>query len=352
MARFGIDLTACWRPRTGMGTVAVEMARAMVAEPRGHTFVLFCSRGRPARVEGGEAILSPHLHELANKLYWLPRVESEAGLAAIFYPYWPAPPRRRPGAPPAVSFIHDLAFRLRPAEVPWQQRAYLGSLLPRVLPAAAAVLVPSETTRRDLLASYPIPGLELRVTVVPEGLLLGRAGPLPDGLEPGFILAVGTVEPRKNHARLLAAYAKLSNPPPLVIAGGPGWNGHRLPDQSGVRMLGHADDATLAALYANASVLAFPSLYEGFGLPLLEAMASGLPALIGNRGSLPEVAAGAALEVDAEDVASIASGLERLLGDEGLRATLVAQARVRSAEFTWERAAAQTLDILERVASR
>ena len=117
-------------------------------------------------------------------------------------------------------------------------------------------------------------------------------------------------------------------------------------------MLGHADDATLAALYANASVLAFPSLYEGFGLPLLEAMASGLPALIGNRGSLPEVAAGAALEVDAEDVASIASGLERLLGDEGLRATLVAQARVRSAEFTWERAAAQTLDILERVASR
>jgi len=334
-----------------MGTVAVEMARAMLAAPRGHTFTLFCSRERVARVEGGDAILSPHRHELANKLYWLPGVESEAGLDAIFYPYWPAPPRRRAHAPPAVSFIHDLAYRLRPDEVPWQQRAYLGSLVPRVLPAAAAVLVPSETTRRDLLASYPTTGRELRVKVVPEGLTLGTAGPLPDGLEPGFILAVGPVEPRKNYARLLAAYAMLSHPPPLVIAGGPGWNGHRLPDQDGVRMLGHADDGTLAALYANASVLAFPSLYEGFGLPLLEAMASGLPALIGNRGSLPEIAAGSALEVDAEDVASIASGLERLLADGRLRTTLVDQARVRSSEFTWERAAAQTLGILERVAA-
>ena len=335
-----------------MGTVAVGLARGLLADPRGHTFTLFCSRERVPRCEPAEAILSPHRHEIANKLYWLPRVESDAGLDAILYPYWPAPPRRRPHAPPAVSFIHDLAFRLRPEEVPWQQRAYLGSLLPRILPSAAAVLVPSETTRRDLLASYPTGGLELRVTVVAEGLTLGAAGPLPDGLEPGFILAVGTLEERKNYGRLLAAYATLSHPPPLVIAGGPGWNGHRLPDQEGVRMLGHADDAMLAALYANASMLAFPSLYEGFGLPLLEAMASGLPALISNSGSLPEIAAGNALEVDAEDVASIASGMERLLTDGRLRTTLAAQARVRAAEFTWQRAAGQTLAILERIAYR
>ena len=349
MSRFGIDLTACWRPRTGMGTVAVELARGLLAEPRDHQFVLFCSGTRPAGIEGGEVVLSPHRHELANKLYWLPRVEADADLDAVFYPYWPAPPRRRVDAPPAVSFVHDLAFRLRPEEVPWQQRAYLGSVLPRILPAAAAVIVPSETTREDLLASYPDPYLQLRVRTVYEGLTQAGPGSLPMGLEPGFILAVGTVEPRKNLERLLAAYARLSHPPPLVLAGGSGWNGYQPAAQEGVHRLGRVDDPTLAALYANASLLAFPSLYEGFGLPLLEALAAGLPALIGTRGALPEIAAGGALEVEVEDVAAIASGLERLLSDGRLRSDLVAAGLKRAAEFSWRRAAAQTLSILEEV---
>ena len=332
-----------------MGTVAVELARALLAAPGGHDFVLFCSGERPVGLEGGEVVFSPHRHELANKLYWLPRVESAAGLDAVFYPYWPAPPRRRVEAPPAVSFVHDLAFRLRPAEVPWQQRAYLGSVLPRVLPAAAAVIVPSETTREDLLSSYPDPFLQLRVRTVYEGLTVSAPGSLPMGLDPGYILAVGTVEPRKNLERLLAAYARLSHPPALVLAGGPGWNGYQPAAQDGVHRLGRVDDQTLAALYANASLLAFPSLYEGFGLPLLEAMAAGLPALISSRGALPEIAAGSAVEVEAEDVGAIASGLERLLSDGRLRSRLVALGRERAGEFSWRRAGAQVLSILEEV---
>lgn len=335
-----------------MGTVAVELARAMLADPRGHEFTLFCSGERVPGLAGGEAVLSPHRHEVINKLHWLPRVEAEYGLQAMLYPYWPAPPSRAADAPPAVTFVHDLAYRLRPDEVPWQQRAYLGSLLPRVLPRAAAVLVPSQTTREDLLRSYPLPGLEARTSVVPEGLRLESAGALPEGLEPGFMLAVGTVEARKNYGRLLAAYQRLSHPPPLVVAGGPGWNGHRLPDQVGVRFLGRTDDATLAALYANASVLAFPSLYEGFGLPLLEAMASGLPALVGNRGSLPEIAAGSALEVDPEDIGAIASGLDRLLSDGRLRTRLAAAGRARAAEFSWKRSAGLALDVMETIRNR
>ncbi len=207
MSRFAIDVTACWRPqRVGMLTVAVELARGLVGgrgragpkpgAPSNDEFTLLCSRERPP----GDAIL---------------------------YPYWPSPPRRRRGAPPAAIFVHDLAFRLRPGEVPWQQRAYFGTVLGPALKQAAAVLVPSATTRADLLSAYPIPGLEKRVTVVREGLSApAKAGALPEGIEPGFILAVGTIEPRKNYVRLLDAYRTLRSRrdvPQLVIAGRPGW---------------------------------------------------------------------------------------------------------------------------------
>jgi glycosyltransferase involved in cell wall biosynthesis len=192
-------------------------------------------------------------------------------------------------------------------------------------------------------------------------------GPLPPGLAPGFILAVGTVEPRKNYPRLLAAYRHLrrgSVPlllgdapgvPELVIAGRPGWaygdTLERIKTEPGVRYLGHVDEATLSALYRSAAVLALPSLYEGFGLPLLEAMANGLPAVVGNVGALPELADGAAILVEPEDVSSIAAGLERVLGDAALREKLGAEGRRRAAEFTWERAASTTRDVLRHIAS-
>jgi glycosyltransferase involved in cell wall biosynthesis len=379
VSRFAIDVTACWRPqRVGMLTVAVELARALVAgrgagraqgAPPTDEFTLLCSRERPAALADldCEAVLAPYRHEVVLKARWLPMVEPQLGCDAILYPYWPSPPRRRRGAPPAAIFVHDLAFRLRSAEVPWQQRAYFGTVLGPALKQAAAVLVPSETTRRDLLSAYPIPGLEERVTVVPEGVSAPpKAGALPDGIEPGFILAVGTVEPRKNYPRLLAAYRRLrSRPgalsnstgtprvPQLVIAGRPGWaygdTLQKIRAEPGVRYLGHVDEPTLAALYESASVLAFPSLYEGFGLPLLEAMAQGVPAVIGKSGALPELAGGSAIEVDAEDVDAIAAALEKLLSDEGLRAKLGEAGKRRAAGFTWEKAAASTLDILRRI---
>lgn len=352
----------------GMLTVAVELARALVAgrgagraqgAPPTDDFTLLCSRERPPALADldCEAVLSPYRHELVLKARWLPMVETQLGCAAILYPYWPSPPRRRRGAPPAAIFVHDLAFRLRPGEVPWQQRAYFGTVLGPALKQAAAVLVPSETTRRDLLAAYPVPGLEGRVTVVPEGLTAtAAAGTLPDGIEPGFILAVGTIEPRKNYVRLLDAYRTLRSRrsvPQLVIAGRPGWaygdTLRRIQAEPGVRYLGHVDEPTLAALYESASVLAYPSLYEGFGLPLLEAMAQGVPAVIGKVGALPELAAGSALEVDPEDVDAIAGALEKLLSDTNLRNRMGEVGKQRAAGFTWERAAASTLDILRRI---
>jgi glycosyltransferase involved in cell wall biosynthesis len=251
--------------------------------------------------------------------------------------------------------------------VPWQQRAYFGAILGRSLRAAAALLVPSEATRRDLVDRYRIDGLEAKIEIIPEGVTPGAPpAQLPAGLEPGFILAVGTIEPRKNYPRLLEAYRRLrresvpvlighrAGVPELVIAGRPGWaygnTLERIKAEPGVRYLGHVDDATLSALYESASVLAFPSLYEGFGLPLLEAMARGVPAVVGNAGALPELADGAAVLVDPGDAGSIAEGLERLLADASLREKLGAAGRQRAAGFTWERAAAKTREVLHRIA--
>ena len=353
-----------------MLTVAVELSRALVAQKSTDEVVLLCSRERPDSLRGlnCEAVLSPYRHELVLKSRWLPVVEAELDCDAILYPYWPSPPVRRAGAPPAAVFVHDLAFRVRSAEVPWQQRLYFRAVLPPALRHAAAVLVPSESTRRDLLELYRIPGLADKVQVIAEGLTAEvKPGALPEGIEPGFVLAVGTIEPRKNYPRLLAAYRRLRGRqgtlpfiingrpgvPELVIAGRAGWaygdTLQRIAAEPGVRYLGHVDEPTLSALYASASVLAFPSLYEGFGLPLLEAMAHGVPAVVGAAGALPELALGAAISVDAEDEDAIASALERLLADESLRKKLGEEGRRRAQGYTWANAADRTLDVLRRI---
>jgi glycosyltransferase involved in cell wall biosynthesis len=369
VARFAIDVTACWRPqRVGMLTVAVELAKALVQAASHDRFALLCSRERPAGLEGldCDAFFAPYRHELALKTRWLPAIEPLVECDAILYPYWPSPPFRREGAPPAVIFVHDLTFRLRAAEVPWQQRLYFRTVLPRALRQAAGVLVPSETTRKDLLRLYRMEGLPPKVHVIPEGLAGAvDPGPLPDGLEPGFVLAVGTVEPRKNYPRLLAAYRQLRGRalpilingrpgvPQLVIAGRPGWaygdTLSRIQAEPGVRYLGHVDEPTLESLYRSASVLVFPSLYEGFGLPLLEAMGHGVPAVVGAAGALPELAVGAALSVNAEDPTAIAAGLERLLADESLRSKLGEEGRRRASGYTWIKAAERTLVVLHGV---
>src|SRR5438309_6571135 len=145
-----------------MLTVAVELSKALIANRACDEFVLLCSRERPERLKDAdcEAVLSPYRHELALKSRWIPAIEPKLQSDAILYPYWPSPPVRRPGAPPAAIFVHDLAFRVRLAEVPWQQRLYCRTFLPPALRAAAAVLVPSEATLRDLLNRDGILALE------------------------------------------------------------------------------------------------------------------------------------------------------------------------------------------------
>ena len=256
---------------------------------------------------------------------------------------WPSGTSRRP-IRPAGRRYHERSARI-------------------VADEAARVLVPSEATARDLAELYGVD--RGRVTITPLGVEVpaepDRAGAerlLRDlGVRGPFLLAVGTLEPRKNLPRLLDAFGEVTDELPghwLVVVGPVGWGPRLRPtwDSVRVKLAGPVGDALLHALYQAADGLAYPSLYEGFGLPVLEAMANGIPVLTSDRSSLPEVAGDAALLVDPLDRSAIAAGLVRLAGDDDLRRRLVEAGRRRAAGFTWRATAAATWATYREVAER
>jgi glycosyltransferase involved in cell wall biosynthesis len=254
---------------------------------------------------------------------------------------------------PLVATVHDLAFRHFPDAYPAAGRRYHERSARVVAGEAVRLLVPSAATARDLVELY---GVEPeRVAVIPLGVeppaepdRAGASRLLRDlGVRGPFLLAVGTLEPRKNLPRLLAAFGEVTDELPdhhLVVVGPVGWGPALRPTWESVRvkLAGPVGDATLHALYQAADGLAYPSLYEGFGLPVLEAMAHGVPVLTSDRSSLPEVAGDAALLVDPVDRGAIAKGLVRLVGDGALRRRLAAAGRRRAAGFSWPATAAAT----------
>ena len=264
---------------------------------------------------------------------------------------------------PLVATVHDLAFRHYPEAYPAAGRRYHERSARIVADEAARVLVHSEATARDLAELYGVD--RGRVTITPLGVEVpeepdhaGAGRLLRDlGVRGPFLLAVGTLEPRKNLPRLLDAFGEVTAELPdhwLVVVGPVGWGPRLRPtwDSVRVKLAGPVGDRLLHALYQAADGLAYPSLYEGFGLPVLEAMANGTPVLTSDRSSLPEVAGDAALLVDPLDRAAIAAGLVRLAGDAGLRERLTEAGRRRAAGFTWRATAAATWATYRQVAGR
>jgi len=264
---------------------------------------------------------------------------------------------------PLVATVHDLAFRHYPDAYPAAGRRYHERSAQIVADEAARVLVPSEATARDLAELYGVD--RGRVTITPLGVEVpdepdhAGAGRLLRelGVRGPFLLAVGTLEPRKNLPRLLDAFGEAAAALPdhwLVVVGPVGWGPRLRPtwDSVRVKLAGPVGDRLLHALYQAADGLAYPSLYEGFGLPVLEAMANGTPVLTSDRSSLPEVAGDAALLVDPLDRAAIAAGLVRLAGDAGLRERLTEAGWRRAAGFTWRATAAATWATYRQVAER
>jgi len=267
---------------------------------------------------------------------------------------------------PAVVTVHDLAWKrfpetYDPADLKMQEEALKSAR------RAAHVIAVSEATARDLREA----GLdEKRITVIPLGVsarfspdgpaLNPNAFPGAERLADGYVLSTAALRPRKNLGKLIEAYRQVREQlaaPPLVLAGGMTEHGRELQARAGelgisehVLFPGYISDDLLPALYRGATAFAYPSLYEGFGLPVLEAMASGVPVLTSNTSGTAEVGGDAALLVDPEDTAEIVSALARLIGDEGLRADLRARGLARAREFTWERTARETMSAYRRVA--
>ncbi len=265
--------------------------------------------------------------------------------------------------------IHDLAFLVRPQYAYPPLRDFLEKAVPRSVARAHHILADSEASRQDAIRLFGL--APDRVTVVGAGVE-PRFRPLPPsavepvrrryGLDGPFVLSVSTLEPRKNFDGLVRAFAQARRaggfPHHLVIAGGKGWLYEPIfeaVEELGVgdvvHFLGFVPDEDLPALYNAADLFAFPSHYEGFGLPVLEALACSTPILCTDTSSLPEITGDAAYLIPTDDQDALTEGLIQLLGDEALRQTLAQRGPARAASFTWHAAAQRLWEVYRRVAS-
>ncbi len=380
--RVAIDARPALDPRkTGVGYYAQHLIRGLPrADPEtSYTAWYLHAKGVLRRRRFFGDVAEPNFAEKASpfparvfepvasrlsvpRLEWF--VDFDALLATNFLP-----PATRSGG--VVLMVHDLAFRVFPETAPqvddrWCRR------FERWLANAARVIVPSESARRDLVAFQGVPAE--RVEVVPHGVDAEAFGAPPDGAAESvrdrlgiggpYLLFVGGIEPRKNLVAVVRAFGKVPPGATLVIAGGPvRW----IPEEARrlraavqdlpadvrrrVILAGYVSDREKVGLMAGATALVYPSLYEGFGFPVLEGMAAGLPVLTSNVSSLPEVAGDAALLVDPHDEEAIAGGMQLLLADGALRERLGELGRARAAELTWEETARRTAAVLRAAAA-
>ena len=264
---------------------------------------------------------------------------------------------------PTVVVVHDLVAFIEGASAQSRAARIERATIARAMRRAAGLQCVSDATRTDLVARFPDVAPRAFTVPLAADARFREAGADPavlarHGLQPQrYVLAVGTLEPRKNLPRLIAAWTQVDDvvrrDAVLALVGPRGWDDDTTLAAAratgSVRLLGHVPEDELPSLYAGCACFAYPSLYEGFGLPVLEAMAAGAPVVTSSVSSLPEVAADAALLVDPRDAPAITSALERVLADPALADDLRARGRARAATFSWERFAAATLAHLRAV---
>lgn len=368
MARIAIDARMCGYRQGGIASYTRQLATALapLLHARGDTFVI-------GRARQGEMVLPPQSGVMQPRIWTPPHNRFESMTLPVewlrarcdllhspdFIPVRPGPWR-------TVITVHDLDFLRHPERLTTKAHRYYGRVGQAVHQADAIIAV-SHATRDDLISlASAAPN---RITVVHEAAdpryrpgdpraasckSLTIAGVC---IPASYFLFVGTIEPRKNLDTLLDAYAayRHSNPHAahLVIAGAAGWKSERTAERvktgPGVLWLGPADPGDLVALYQRAVALLLPSWDEGFGLPVIEAMASGTPVAISTAAALVEIAGGAALVAAANDPRAWAAAMETLATDRARRAELRAQGLARAAHFSWERAARETIGVYTRV---
>lgn len=274
------------------------------------------------------------------------------------------------GSCPFVVTLYDMALFKYPQMQPRKSLLVVRSIVPLVARRAAGIITASQSARQDVIAALGVPPEKVHVVYAaagPEFRPVQDAAELERvrrkyGLFDPYVLCVGTIEPRKNLERLVQAFAEVrrrGRVERLILAGQLGWKYgallRRIEDLGlvdAVRLVGYIPGEDLPAVYNLARVVAFPSLYEGFGLPIIEGMACGVPVLTSDRSSMAEIGAGAALLVDPTDPDALADGLMRLLTDGALRGELRAAGLARAGQFSWARAAEETVKVYEKVGRR
>ena len=346
--RVAVDLRGAGPDSTGIGRYAVTLCLSLervLGADRVEAFVtpaaapvlatrVHCRLWTPWRAQGALAVLLRRLH-----------------VDVLHSPFFPLPRQR---VCPYVCTIHDVIPLARPDLTHPEFVRFFRRHVPLVQHASSHIVAVSRHARQEILAH--LHETEERVTTIYEAVhphFTRRSGAhvahtlTPLGLVPGYFLSVGTLARRKNMTRLLEAYAQLRRwrdaVPPLVLVGGPGGDGYdpvpdmeRLALRPHVHLLGRVPDEALACLYTAALALVFPSLYEGFGLPVVEAMACGTPVITSAISALPEVAGGAALLVNPLDVGAIARAMQALLTCPAHRQRLANAGLVQARHFTLE----------------
>lgn len=375
-----IDYTPAVRQTAGIGRIIRGQVGALVAQNPGYDISLFVA-GRVTQDERGDSPLPldtfPLVSERNLTRMWhrlhlpFPRVEWLTGggvelFHATDFVMAPVNARRK------ILTVHDLAFLHYPEAAMPSLHHYLNVVVPRSIGRADHLIADSRNTALDLESRWP--RLAGRISVVQGAVDHGRFRRVsdPEALqavrkkyaigEGPYVFALSTLEPRKNYARLIHAFHAARRDGGLrhrlVIGGKKGWlfEGifaavRKLGLEEEVHFPGFVADADLPALYSAAEFFAYPSLYEGFGLPIIESLACGTPVLTADNSCLPEAGGEGALYVDAESVDSIADGVTRLAGDRGLRARLAEAGEVHARGFTWDRSLSQLLDAYERALS-
>ncbi len=348
---------------SGLGVYTLQLTRALREQHA--ELVVFTSEPDSfpcARAIGGSGRPSRGLAGHLSRLLWTQtglRRLCRAVQARVLLNTVPEGPLSPPV--PQVTVVHDILPLFFPREFPRHQW-YVRVLVPAVLRHSARVVAISEQTARDLVTHYRFP--HQRITVVPPGVDCIRFSPRrrferlrPEHGWTRYVLFVGNLAPHKNLHRLLRAFARVRGDVALVLAGDRHPR-HRqslesLVDQLGIRdrvhFLGFVPDDDLPRLYAGAACVVIPSLYEGFGLPVLEAMACGAPVVASNAGALPEAAGDAAVLIDPYDEAGLAAAMQRVLDDTAFAGSLIERGLARARQFTWEKTARGVLEAIYSV---
>lgn len=356
--KIGVDCRPLSRPLSGIGRYCSELLN-ILTQAQDIQWFLYCQQPFDAPFTDRPNVtvrLSRQAGTLAEHLWYqisVPRQLKRDAVDVFWSPRHHLPLFMPSSARTAVT-IHDLTWKRVPETMKrlqyWSERLQM----PHSLRQATRIITISESSRRDLERYFP--ATRNKISLIPCGATRLEAKDSGRTLPQQYILFVGTPEPRKNIRRMLEAYAKL--PPnlkstyPLVLAGGHGWmvNIVQLVEALGIRedviFLGTVSADELGYLYSKAKLLLMPSLYEGFGLPILEAFQFGVPVVTANCSSMPEVAGAAGYLVDPLEVESICAGIERLLTDQDTYAECVARIPEQLARFDWRKAARETLEVL------